>query len=365
LSHVLSLRLRESEALAEQRGIDLANMAQLNEHVIKRLQHGLIVVDHEAQLRLMNESAWQMLGLPIIDQLQHINLGSVSEALNQQLSSWSSGQITRPEIIRSTGEAPNILPHFTRLGSKDESGTLIFLEDSTRTSQQAQQMKLASLGRLTASIAHEIRNPLGAISHAEQLLAESPELPDQDRRLTEIIHNNSARVNAIIENVLQLSRRGNAAPEPILLIDWLQGFIAEFRLGHNIHIDELSINVEPADITIYMDSTQLHQVLWNLCQNGLRYSHDYPDSPKLELHGGFCSDNTRPFLEIIDHGSGIDPVTAETIFEPFFTTEANGSGLGLYISRELCESNFASLNYIPVPSGGSCFRIDFAIPPTD
>ena len=216
-----------------------------------------------------------------------------------------------------------------------------------------------------ASIAHEIRNPLGAISHAEQLLAESPQLPPEDKRLTEIIHDNSSRVNAIIENILQLSRRGNTLAESIRLNEWLDNFAAEFVLGHNIEMSDLSIDVNPVDISIFMDSTQLHQILWNLCQNGLRYSRDYPDSPKLELQGGLTEDKRHPFLEIIDHGTGIDSKTAETIFEPFFTTEASGSGLGLYISRELCESNFASLNYKPVPSGGSCFRIEFASPPVN
>ncbi|MFV2057764.1 MAG: PAS domain-containing sensor histidine kinase [Thiohalomonadales bacterium] len=365
LSHVMSTRLRETEALATQRGIDLANMAQLNEHVIKRLQYGLIVVDSRGQIRLMNESAWHMLGLPIVEKMHHPPLASISADLHNQVIAWRAGQITRPKVIRSDNVTPNILPHLTSLGSSDDSGTMIFLEDSTRTHQQAQQMKLASLGRLVASIAHEIRNPLGAISHAEQLLAESPQLPEEDKRLTEIIHDNSARVNAIIENVLQLSRRGNTLAESIVLDEWLNKFCSEFVLDHNIDRSDISIKVSPIDTTIFIDSTQLQQILWNLCQNGLRYSKDYTSSPKLEIHGGMTADRRHPFLEIIDHGSGVDPVNAEKIFEPFFTTEVSGSGLGLYISRELCEANFASLRYKALPTSGSCFRIEFTSPPED
>ena len=219
LSHVLSKRLRESEALAEQRGIDLANMAQLNEHVIKRLQSGVIVVDKSNRIRLMNKSAWHMLGLPDYEANGNPTLQSVSDELNENLILWHHSQNSSPPIFRPNAGNIDILPSFTPLGKDKSSGTLIFLEDSSRMAQQAQQMKLASLGRLTASIAHEIRNPLGAISHADQLLAESEHLDQSDKRLTEIIHTHTERVNAIIENVLQLSRRGNATPEDIVLQD--------------------------------------------------------------------------------------------------------------------------------------------------
>ena len=363
LAHAISKRLRETEALAAQRGIDLANLSELNEHVIKRLQSGVVVVDGKDNIRLMNESAWHMLGLPAMKNTGSDKLSSVSSELARRLAAWNNNEIQENSIFRCPGSGIDIMPSYTRLGHDVSSGTLIFLEDASRMAQQAQQMKLVSLGRLTASIAHEIRNPLGAISHAGQLLAESPELDNADKRLTEIIHNNSSRVNDIVENVLQLSRRGNTAPEYINLNDWLHNFINDFAMGLNIDADEIAVAITPPDLEIYFDSTQLHQVLWNLCQNGIRYSKDYPEKPKLELIGNIREDSHRAFLDITDHGPGIDPETAQNIFEPFFTTDKKGSGLGLYIARELCETNNAHLSYVPLPMGGSCFRIEFTIKP--
>jgi two-component system sensor histidine kinase PilS (NtrC family) len=226
--------------------------------------------------------------------------------------------------------------------------------------QQAQQMKLASLGRLTASIAHEIRNPIGAISHADQLLAESDNLDDADQRLTEIIHSHTERVNNIIENVLQLSRRGNTVPESIQLKDWLAKFVGEFVLSQRVDQEVIAVIVTPADIAVDFDKTQLHQIIWNLCHNALRFSADYPENPKIEIKAGHLEKGQRSFVEVCDHGPGIDSTTAQQIFEPFFTTDSKGSGLGLYIARELCELNKASIRHMSIPGEGTCFRIEFA-----
>ena len=335
-------------------------MALLNEHVIKRLQSGVIVVDKNNQIRLMNQSAWQMLGLPVLDNAHNKSLKSLSEELNDLLETWKRDQHSEPNLFRTNGSSTDVLPSFTQFGPQENVATLIFLEDTLRMTQHAQQMKLASLGRLTASIAHEIRNPLGAISHADQLLAESPNLDSNQVRLTEIIHTHTERVNGIIENVLQLSRRGNNAPENINLADWLEKFVEEFTLSESIDTDEIAYSVEPSNIVLHFDSTQLHQIVWNLSQNGLRYSADYDENPKLELRSGLLDNNQRAFLDVIDHGPGIDPEIIQQIFEPFFTTDSKGSGLGLYIARELCELNKAIIKYIAVPNGGSCFRIEFS-----
>ncbi|MCI0507734.1 MAG: ATP-binding protein [Gammaproteobacteria bacterium] len=364
LSYVLSRRIRETEQLAEQRGVDLANMAQLNDHVIKRLQSGVIVVDKNDRIRLMNQSAWHMLGLPILENAYNKSLKSISDELHQRLQEWKYNPSVDPKIFRTNGSSVDVLPGFTTFGSGDNSATLIFLEDTVRMRQQAQQIKLASLGRLTASIAHEIRNPLGAISHADQLLSESPSLGPADKRLTEIIHTHTERVNSIIENVLLLSRRGNTSPENIKLNDWIKKFVSEFVMSEHVDADVVAYNSNAADITVRFDPTQLHQILWNLSHNGLRFGATYPKNPKLELRSGVLDENRHPFLDVIDHGPGIDPDTAQHIFEPFFTTDSKGSGLGLYIARELCELNKAIVRYVAIPAGGSCFRIEFASNPT-
>lgn len=359
LAHVLARRLRESQALAERRGVDLANMAQLTEYVIQRMQTGILVVDNQFSIRLINASAARLLestprteGRPIIQ---------ISPELDRQLREWWNNAIYEPQSFRPSEAAPEILPKFARLGVDRSAGTLIFLEDMAALTQQAQQLKLASLGRLTASIAHEVRNPLGAISHASQLLAESPHLDAGDTRLTEIIQEHSARVNAIIENIMHLSRRQRARPEELLLKPWLNQFINEFIASEGLTPGQIRLEVTPADARVQVDPGQLHQVLWNLCHNGIKHGGGDGRS-RLILRAGMVAESQNPYLDVIDNGPGISPQLQQQIFEPFFTTATDGTGMGLYIARELCASNQARLNYLPNAAGGGRFRITFADP---
>lgn len=357
LAYVLSSRIRDSEALAAQRGVDLANLAQLNQHVLQRMQSGIIVVDENQRIRLMNESAWHMLSLAGPDTSNTYDLRAISSELAGQLENWRMNKHTEARMFKSAHGSGELLPSMTSLGSDARAGTLIFLEDTTRMAQQAQQIKLASLGRLTASIAHEIRNPLGAISHAEQLLSEADSYNTADKRLLEIINTNTSRVNGIIENVLQLSRRDTSAPTDFSLKPWLGQFVTELCQNGDCEESDILIDIQPQNCRVHMDTSQLHQVLWNLCTNGLRYSLDHP---RLELRGGLMPNSSKPFLDIIDHGPGIDSDAQQHIFEPFYTTENKGSGLGLYIARELCLCNQARLSYHSGPAANSCFHIEFA-----
>jgi two-component system sensor histidine kinase PilS (NtrC family) len=234
----------------------------------------------------------------------------------------------------------------------------VFLEDTSVVSERVRQSKLAALGRLSASIAHEIRNPVGAMSHAGQLLSESPALTADDRQLTDIIAKNAMRVSQIIENVLQLSRRDTTRQERLELTSWIAGFLAEFRA--TLQLDEGAIALEPAaaGIEVHFDPSQLHQVLWNLCDNALKHGA----GATILLRAGRIASTGRPYLEVADRGAGIEPAYAERIFEPFFTNGSGGTGLGLFISRELCQTNGALLAYEPRTGGGSVFRIVFADP---
>ena len=359
LSHALADRVRKSEALAAKRGIDLASLAELNEHIIQRMQSGILVVDNENKIRLGNVSAKVLLGMFDI-QTQPL-LEDIAPQIHAQLKQWQINPERESTIIQSTENIASIIPRFARLKSSSEQGTLIFLEDAAAMTQQVHQLKLASLGRLTASIAHEIRNPLSAISHAGQLLEESPGIDEKDKRLTEIIRDHAKRMNAIIENVLQLSRQDRAQPELFNIKPWLQEFLSEFVLTTHIADEEIQLTLND-EIEVRFDPEHLHQILWNLCQNGLRHSADYPDNPKLEIHADIDPETEHPFLDIMDHGSGIDPANVNQIFEPFFTTESKGTGLGLYIARELCETNQARLDLIQEENKGACFRITFADP---
>jgi two-component system sensor histidine kinase PilS (NtrC family) len=358
LAHVLAGRLQETEQLARQQGLDLANLAQLNEYIIQHMTTGVLVVDKDATIRLMNNTAWYLLGRP--DAKAGDPLRTRLPRLAKLADAWESDPRSTPGTFRPQVGGRELKPQFAQLGSEQHAGLLIFLEDRAQVMKQAQQMKLASLGQLTASIAHEIRNPLGAISHAGQLLAESPDLSHGDRRLTEIIKNNSQRVNDIIETVLQLSRRSQTHPEYVSLPHWITQFVEEFCRSHMLALERFDLCIEPTGVQVQIDTRQLAQALGNLCDNALKYSGGKADhQTPIRLSGGRIPDSPFPILDVLDNGPGIAPKHVRQIFDPFYTTDAKGTGLGLYIAKELCEINQIDLEYMPGPLGGSCFRLSF------
>lgn len=356
IAHLSARRIRLSEALAARREVDLANLSQLNEHIIRRMQSGILVIDASSHLRLTNESARRLLGLESDDEGTHLE--SVAPKLLRLLQTWREDKSRPSHLFQQDETQMKLICSFAGIGPDASEGVLIFLEDASALTQQAQQLKLASLGRMAASIAHEIRNPLGAISHAGQLLSESDHLDEGDRRLTHMIRENSMRMNAIIENVLQISRGKPAAPELIELGRWLDEFVEAFMRTNELDPESIRVSVEPDNVKVRIDPSQLHQVVWNLCENGLNHSNG---TPRIELRAGISETTERPFLDVRDNGDGIPKEEIERIFEPFFTTRDDGSGLGLYIARELCEGNQAALNYLPVDYG-ACFRISFSDP---
>jgi len=362
---LLAEQLTRSEELVRQREVDVANLAELNQFIVQHLRESILVVDANDSIKLINESAAKLLNGGPVD--PGILLGEVSPRLLYQLGQWRSHSNEwrqNPASVLSADGGSMIQPHFVSLERQGTGPTLIFLEDTTLIAERVQQSKLAALGRLSASIAHEIRNPVGAMSHAAQLLGEAPSLTPQDRRLTDIIINNGARVSTIIENVLQLSRRDSARPERIGLNAWLSEFLGEFR--QTAQVDERTLQFSPAseDIEVWMDPSHLHQVAWNLCENALKYGRGAGTDASIELRTGRVSVSDRPYLEIQDRGPGIPTQDAERIFEPFFTSagRSGGTGLGLFIARELAHSNRAVLGYEPRPDGGSIFRLVFADP---
>ncbi|MGB5622113.1 MAG: PAS domain-containing sensor histidine kinase [Gammaproteobacteria bacterium] len=366
-AHPLARRIQESENLARQRGIDLANLGQLNDYIIRNLRESIVVVDGDDRVRLMNDAAAKYLGT---DRDQRgVSLGSISPRLLELAAAWRRGERgenpSSPSIIAADGITV-INPYFAPIGEGQSAALIIFLEDASALAERVQQSKLAALGRLSASIAHEIRNPVGAMSHAGQLLSESDALGQQDHKLTEIIETNARRVSAIIDNVLQLSRRDHTSPERVDLVPWIETFANEFTTTAQIPRDRLMAVGTASSVEVQVDPSHLHQVVWNLCENSLRYgmAMDNPDGT-IELVCGRRLANDRPFLEIRDRGPGIPDAIRDRIFEPFFrgaAAERSGSGLGLFISRELCECNRAALVYEPRAEGGSIFRIIFADP---
>lgn len=360
LTHQLASRAQRSELLASQRGLDLANLAQLNDYVIQQMQAGIIVIDEQEVVQVMNEAAWALLGMP--NAMRHYPLEQVSPLLAEHYRAWQQSRNYQGETFRAIDGGRDIRAEFTYLGDNGDQGTLIVLEDIASLTAQAQQMKLASLGRLTAGIAHEIRNPLGAISHAAQLLDESNDLNPADRRMGDIIQQNSVRVNEVVQNILKLSRQDPPKPKPLILSPWLQQQATDIGTIQRVDPEQIAVQVAPPATTVFADAGQLRQVIEVLCDNAIKHFGPDTSGLQIKLLAGITHESGGPFIEVHDNGPGIDKQTANQLFEPFFTTRNEGTGLGLYIARQLSEANRIRLEYQPLPGGGSCFRLSFPNP---
>jgi two-component system sensor histidine kinase PilS (NtrC family) len=357
LGYTLAQRLRATEALAERRSVDLANLAQLNAHIIQRMHSGVVVCDRENRIRMMNKTAETFLGTP--QGTTQPAISSVSADLAAQLTEWvkNPARLTQQSLRVESGYT--LIPRFIMLGEPPNyAGVLMFLEDATVVRQQAQQLKMAALARLTASIAHEIRNPLGAIANAAQLLGENVTRQGEEERLVRIISEQSRRMNTIVENITQLSRRDKVSPVKLPLKPWLEEFSQHFSETFEVPPEALAVfGVD--NLQVCIDPDQFYQVVGNLSQNALRNSPPYNGNLLIKFQGGVSTDG-RPFLDVIDWGTGVPEENRDKIFEPFFTTTPRGTGLGLYIARELCEGNGATLDYYTGPGGvGSRFQIVF------
>ncbi len=358
---IIAGTMRQSEALVRQKDLDLANLAELSQYIVQHLRESLLVVDGADRIRLINESAAEILG----DEhaVPGALAGEVSPRLLYSLSTWRNSERgeTAPSSFVAADGARLIQPHFAPLGGSP-GPTLIFLEDTSLMAERIQQSKLAALGRLSASIAHEIRNPVGAMSHAGQLLAESPSIGPDERRLTAIIQSNSERVSTIINNVMQMSRREATKPARLDLGDWLEDFLREFCETMQVPAAQIGVDEDADDygetdeLEVKFDPSHLHQVVWNLCDNAIKYGE-----PRLglsvEIKLGRLAPSGRPYLEVADRGPGIGIQVADRIFEPFFTGgRKGGTGLGLFIARELCQLNRATLLYEPRGNDGGVSR---------
>ena len=340
----LSQQLRKRET-------EVFTLEQINQLIVERMSTGVVVASKDGTIRLINASGRNLL-FPDTQELEDNT--EVPRSLRTGFQEDASDRQTF--TFQAQDDSPDLLATYSKVTSSDPKlNQLFFLEDSTQVREQAQQLKLAALGRLSASIAHEIRNPLGAISHAAQLLGESDTLNRGDRRLSEIIQNHCLRLNNVVENVLQMSRRKIAEPKDIELKTWLDDFIQEFSAGFagepNIEVD---IQGNPT-AEVQFDPLHLSQILGNLCQNGLRYSEKKIGEAKLTIRP--VTTGAINYLEIVDYGDGVSEDLIPNLFEPFYTTEVTGTGLGLYLSKELCEANNARLSYRNKDQ--SCFRISF------
>ena len=362
LTYLLGRQMRDSQALAEQRRAEVADLAALNELIIRRMRTGVLLVDANRRIRMVNEAALLLLGnRGGVDGHEERDLAQVSPELADRLDAWRREQSADDAPLLLGEDQTEVLPRFVRLMASSHS-TLVFLDDASQVSRRAESLTLAAMGRFSASLAHEIRNPLAAISYATQLLEESRDIGEADRRLLQIVHQQCLRTNGIVESVLGLARRERANPEYVDLGGFVRHFIDDYRQTLPEENGSLRAIAPGTPVGAMVDPRHLQQVLTVLVANALTHGRMPGDIPKVMVVVQVL--NGAPTIDVLDRGPGIAPGTLAQLFRPFFTTSEHGTGLGLYIARELCRANQASLDYVGAPAGGGCFRIVLAQPQT-
>ncbi|HOB45018.1 MAG TPA: ATP-binding protein [Zoogloea sp.] len=342
VARLLALRALANEDLARQRGADLASQLRLNRQIIQDMQDGVLVVGDGGVVRRFNPQAVALLGAGLREGGRLVDF---APALERELRRRTE-QGDSAHSLRADASGKMLLARFLPAGEANE--TLVYLEDFDRIHNQIQQAKLAALGRLTASIAHEIRNPLASVYQAAELLLDEKR-SEMQARLIRIIGNNAQRIDRLVADVLALGRRDEALPEALPLESFVGEFLDEFALTDGLGNPGVVVNRVPPGLEMAMDRTHLRQILWNLVGNARRHCSGGPGAVKIDAA---LRDDGRVALDVSDDGPGIPEGLRTQVFEPFFTTHSKGTGLGLYISRELAEANGAVLELCATASPG-------------
>ncbi|HEY6895830.1 MAG TPA: ATP-binding protein [Rhodocyclaceae bacterium] len=345
-ARLLSKRVVANEELARARGVALENQLRINEQVIRDMQDGVLVVDRQGRVRQFNPPAEAICGGRIPP---NPLLADFDPVLAARLDQWLGTGETE-EVLRLQRSHRTLRVRYLPSGEGDSA--LVYLEDPERVQQQARQLKLAALGRLTANMAHEIRNPLAAISHAAELLKEGDDVAVH-QRLVRIIGDNTQRLNRLVNDVLEVGRRDRAHQELIPLRSVAEALMDGIALVDPLARATVSIEI-PEGLSVLFDRGHLDRILANLLGNALGHCSGSPGS--VRLIAVLASSGRGIALEVSDDGPGIPSAQRAQVFEPFFTTRATGTGLGLYIARELAEANGAVLDLIDCAEG-ACFRL--------
>jgi two-component system, NtrC family, sensor histidine kinase PilS len=352
VAQALGRYTKASEELAAQRGIDVANLEQVNRLIIQDMQDGVLVVDLNGVVRGHNAQVTRLLG-GFGRMRGGMRLSEFSSILHDYWRRWQEdfAEPLPPFKVESTQRLLRV--RLVRIGSGINGGTLIYLEDLGRAQGEAQQIKLAAMGRLTASIAHEVRNPLSAINQAAQLLEEDGSVAPEGQRLLSMIRNNAKRIDRIVGEVLQLNRRDRQQPEVITYHEFVESLVEEIVQAERIPTGGVVIQC-PKDLQVIFDRGHLNQILWNLVRNAWQHCQKKDGSIHIVARPGYMGDAV--ICELNDDGPGIPAELRAQIFEPFFTTRPGGTGLGLYIARELADANGAALELLP-KGPGAHFRL--------
>ena len=367
----IAQRARGAEKLVRQVGGELERLASLSRRIVDMLPIGVAVTDANRRLVLTNAAGARLLDIaPVSPGAPHGPgetpplLPTFPVGLGERFEDWQATGLYDETPFGAPPGAP-AATLAARFSALPDDLVLIQLEDAERLRAQTQAAKLTALGRLSANIAHEIRNPLAAIQGAAQLLEETITEP-LDRRLLATILKHTTRINRIVGDVLGLTRPDPTQSRVLPLGPWLHGALRTYVESHpGGRLPTLELAPEAATLVVRTDPDQLQQVLVNLTDNV--WLHARPASGELArarwclaLEHGTGGPRPRLALDVFDDGIGMTPAEAERAFEPFHTTSASGTGLGLYLARELAALNGASLTYRPPrPGQDGGFRLVF------
>ncbi|MBJ9422116.1 PAS domain-containing protein [Acinetobacter oleivorans] len=343
-------RFKLLEALTFHQSIELYQLQNINRYILEQIEEGYLVLDENYDIVLSNPAACSLLGIPPQFASEKYPLAKWHPDLFEILK-FDNLQEGDRFIFESRLSAYSINIKVQHLVVPQQALTLLILQDAQQINQQAQQLKLAALGQLSASIAHEIRNPLAAIVQANELLKDSD--LEQQNTLRRMIGKQTKRIDSIVQDTLGLASSERTYPIQIELNNFIKTLLDEDLLDvkHSIQL-----KISDSSLKLLFDEKQLRQVLINLVRNALR--HNAPDSPHILIN--IHSQTNKIYIDVIDYGEGVSKRDISQLFKPFFSTEINGTGLGLYLSHSFCEANHAKLTYVEQKQG-ACFRMECPI----
>ncbi len=385
LASEVAQRLAGEERSARSHLALARQQTQLNRLVIEEMAEGVLVVDRHGGIRTLNPAARKLLGVSAAAQVP-LALGGVSglaplaDALHLAYVHGAWPDDARELVLTlAEGEprAVQVRARFTRRQAVDglalEDICVLFIEDMRLVQARQRHDRLAAMGRMSAAIAHEIRNPLAAIAQANALLREDA-LPPTQQRLAGIVADNAARLGRIVDDVLTLA----ALPAPRhatldlragvarICDDWLRGAAAAAGAAPG-HAARLSLSLPDAALPAYFDDDDLRRVLVNLLDNAERHASAEPGAIVVQVVAA-PAPGTALRLTVASDGAPMASDTERHLFEPFFSTRSRGSGLGLYICRQLCARHGASIDYRRAAAGerhANVFRVVLQPAPAD
>ncbi len=354
----LATRLASVELRAQRNQLAAAEQRRVNELVIKSLTDGVLVVDQGGKVRSTNPAACLLLDTSAQNDQLDLSTRPGWQALMQLvLASFATESPQQADItVDRPGSSPRRLRVRTQLTGSPQGQTqeqvqglcVVFMQDQREIQARIRAEKLAGMGRMSAAVAHEIRNPLAAITQANALLTEDLTDPAQ-QRLAQMVGQNALRLENIVKDVLHLAHAGEPGQtDSAQTLDVGESTERICRDWRNQHAagGELSLSQPTGPLRGWFDVEHLRRVLVNLLDNAHRFASHRPSSVQVSLESGGQTGSKRDLtLRIWSDGAVLDPSVEQHLFEPFFSSESRSSGLGLYICRELCESHGATISY--------------------